>query len=843
MTNPFSKLSPRSIRVIYTLLTLIVLGLCLLNFSVQMFERVTGNDQCRWIDTDTSKLLIREIVSGGVAEHAGIKDGDFLVKINGESFKTSQEAQLRINKLAGSYAIYSIERNGVQFDTRVLILKYINLGYFGQFLFGLGFLLVGYVVVIVKPLGKIQRMFARYSIYSMLFFGFSVFNINPQTDPYWRVVLFGFMSIFTSIFAPPPLVRFFLFFPVKRKWHSSRVFTIILYSISFLLVVGIIVNGILVRGPQWLTLTFLFTRYAFFFTGFAIFVRSYFAFVPKEQRVQLRPVLIGVAIGLILFTYAFAVQTLIPFAAFLNPTILLPMMLLVVVPMFFGYAIFRHRLMDVDVVIRRSLIYGTVTAALAAIYLVSVYGIGTLVNYFFGVQDNQLLVVVSLVVVAFVFDPVKQRFQNGIDRVFFHERYDYQQALLEFTQELPRLMEMEHILHSIVSRLSSTMHIEKISVFICGEKEGCNSAAQNLDQTDCMFSDGEHTLMALLQKTRKPADLHLLGDEYDLTDLKSEEKEKLLRSGIVLAVPMFLQDRLVGFINVGPKMSGKVYSQEDINLLATVAGQAAIAIENSRLHKSEIDQQRVKEELDLARKIQQGLFPKTNPVISGLDISGVSVPALSVGGDYYDFIQLSPNKILAVVADVSGKGMSAALYMSKVQGMVQLAAHIYKTPKEMLTNINRRIFDGMDRRSFITMILALFDMKKKEVRICRAGHNKALLGVNGKFRFLEGGGIGLGLERGPVFEDAIEEVRIPIKPESLFLFYTDGITEAMNEKKQQLGETAIVDVLKAKRHLSAESIQHAILTRVGKFRGSAEQHDDVTMVVVKSKNEKNNSRK
>jgi sigma-B regulation protein RsbU (phosphoserine phosphatase) len=184
--------------------------------------------------------------------------------------------------------------------------------------------------------------------------------------------------------------------------------------------------------------------------------------------------------------------------------------------------------------------------------------------------------------------------------------------------------------------------------------------------------------------------------------------------------------------------------------------------------------------------------------------------------------------------------MSAALYMSKVQGMVQLAAHIYSTPKEMLTNINRRIFDGMDRRSFITMILALFDLKKKEVRICRAGHNKALCSVEGKIKFLEGGGIGLGLERGPVFEDAIEEVRIPIKPDSLFLFYTDGVTEAMNEEQQQLGEQAIVDLLKTKRHLSAESIQRAILTRVEKFRGSAEQHDDVTMVVVKSKKRKSN---
>jgi sigma-B regulation protein RsbU (phosphoserine phosphatase) len=805
-----------------------------------MFERGAGNDQCRWVDQDSSRLLIKDIVRGGVAEKAGLVDGDILVKIDGKNFKTGSEAESMISKKIGSYVTYTIERGGVQIEKRVLILKLINLIFLAQSLFGLGFLFVGYVVVMVKPQGKIQRMFGRFSLFSMLFFGLYQLGFDAQTIPLWQARFISGGALVASIFAPPLFIRFFLFFPIKRKGHSSKLLIAILYAISIFITLAIIFFAR--TGNQSLALILFFSRHGFILIGFGIFIHSYFHYVPQGQRAQLRPVLIGVALCILIFAYAIAVQSIDPVAAFLNPPILFPVMLLVAVPIFFGYAIFRHRLMDVDVVIRRSLIYGTVTAALAAIYLVSVYGIGTLVNYFFGAQDNQVLIVVSLIVVAFVFDPVKQRFQNWIDRIFFHERYDYQQALLEFTQELPRLMEMEPILNSIVSRLSSTMHIEKISVFICGEKEGCSTALRNINQADSTFQDGDGTLIALLRETHMPVDLHLLGDEYDQTNLKNEEKEKLLRSGIVLSVPMFLQDRLIGFINVGQKMSGKVYSQEDINLLATVAGQAAIAIENSRLHKSEIDQQRVKEELDLARKIQQGLFPKRNPEIPGLDIAGISVPALSVGGDYYDFIQLGSNKILAVVADVSGKGMSAALYMSKVQGMVQLAAHIYSTPKEMLTNINRRIFDGMDRRSFITMILALFDMKKKEVRICRAGHNKALLSVNGQIRFLEGGGIGLGLERGPVFENTIEEIRLPVAPDSLFLFYTDGVTEAMNEDQQQLGEKAIVDVLKSKRHLSAESIQHAILTTVEQFRGSAEQHDDVTMVIVKSKKRKMGAR-
>ena len=798
-----------------------------------MVERVVGNDQCRWVDRGYSRLLITDLVHGGVAEQAGIKDGDFLIAINGQQFNIALDAQSIINKYSGSKVTYTIDRGGNISTVEILILKSINLGYLSQFLLGLGFLLVGYIVVMVKPLGKIQRMFARFSILAMLFFGLSTLNQDLKIDPMWRIYTLGVSFVLASVFALPVFVRFFLFFPIKRKGHDSWKVLLGLYVLSLILIFALLFfSGAL--SIRWIANVAFFSRYGFFLTGFIIFIHSYFWLIPHERRNSLRPVLFGVALGIVVFSYALAVQAINPFAAFLNPTILLPVLLLVMVPVFFGYAIFRHRLMDMDVVIRRSLIYGAVTTSLAAVYLVFVYGIGTLTNYLFGMQDNQMIVVVSLVVIAFIFDPFKQRFQNSIDQIFFRERYDYQRALLEFTQELPRLMGLDHILHSIVSRLSTTMHIERIMVFICGEKEGCTSVARNVSDLDCTFHDGDHTLMMLLRKTHQPVDLHLLGDEYDMTDLNEDEKQKILHSGIVLSVPMFLQERLVGFINVGPKKSGKVYSQEDMNLLATVAGQAAIAIDNSRLHQSEIKQQRIQEELDLARKIQQGLFPKADPKIAGLEISGVSIPATSVGGDYYDFIQLNKQKILAVVADVSGKGMSAALYMSKIQGMVHLAAHMYDTPREMLININRRIFEGLDRKSFITMILALFDLKKKEVRICRAGHNKALVGDHKALKFLEGAGIGLGLERGKIFEDTIEEIRIALRSQRVFLFYTDGIPEAMNESNQQLGENVIVDILQKNQHRTVKEIQQSILNKVDKFRGTAEQHDDITMVVVKT---------
>ncbi|MGB2868121.1 MAG: SpoIIE family protein phosphatase [Bacteroidota bacterium] len=832
MKNPFDSMSPRSIRIIYSLCATLILAACFVNFYHHIFIRITGNDQCRWTDKGTSRMLITEIVSGGVTESAGVKNGDYLLKINDTEFKTSQDAQLYINKLAGTVVRYTIERDGKQFDTNVLILKSVNMAYLAQFFYGLGFLLMGMVVVLVRPQGTVQRMFARYGLWSMLFFGMSAtdFGVN---DPTWKLVNFRVAFSVVTIFGLPMFVRYFCFFPVRKKILDRRWFTVALYAVAVLLYVGLLLAP---RIPFLVKLNapIFYSRYAFYLGGLAVFVHSYARLVQPQRRKELRPILLGVAIGILTFCYVIAVSVINPFAAFLNPTLLLPAFLIIIVPIMFGYAIVRYRLMDIDLIIKRSLIYTTVTASVAAIYILTVYGLGSFMTYVLGVEENQALIIFALVIIAFAFDPLKRRMQEGIDRVFYQERYNYQRALLEFTRELPGKINLEEILNSIIHRISDTMHIEKVSVVLCDETEGCFSVSQNIEQDCCSFGEVEMGLLSVLRGSKRPQSFAILAYEPDAINLNPVDKDKLIRSGVVLSIPMFLKDRLVGLINVGPKLSGKVYSQEDIDLLSTVGGQAAIAIENSRLHKSEIEKEKIKEELSLALRIQKGLLPKGNPTIPGLEVSGISLPALTVGGDYYDFIEMSPTKLLVVVADVSGKGMSAALYMSKIQGMVQLAAHMYDSPKEMLIHVNRRIYDGIERKSFITMILALFDMTKREVRICRAGHNKALIGTNGSLKYLEGAGIGLGLERGPVFESNLEEIVQPLKAESIFLFYTDGLTEAMNERGTQFGEETVTELVKRKRLLTASELQHSIVSAVEEFRGSAEQHDDLTMVIVKA---------
>ena len=621
-------------------------------------------------------------------------------------------------------------------------------------------------------------------------------------------------------------------FPVRLKLADSKALAIGLYAAAAALT-GLIAFGRPVIGQLGVNLSF-YTRFGFIVAGFSFFVYSYFRVVRPDRRRALRPILIGVGLGFIAFVYMIAVAAINPFAAFINPVILLPALLLPVASVLFGYAIIRYRLMDIDLIVKRSLIYGIVTATVAAIYVGTVYVAGSLAADLLGEEPDRLATFLALVFVAFAFDPLKRNAQDWIDRVFYQDRYSYQKALMEFAQELPRRIDLREILESMVHRIATTMYIDKVAVVLCDPEGECESAEQNVPHACCKFQDADGGLMKVLRSTQSAQSFALLADEPDSIHLNPADKSSLIAGGIVLSVPMFLKDRLIGLINVGPKRSGKVYARDDIELLTAVGAQAAVAIDNARLHASEFERQKIREELSLALKIQQGLLPKGAPSIPGLDVSGFSRPALQVGGDYYDFIEISPRRFLVVVADVSGKGMSAALYMSKVQGMVQLAAHMYRSPKDMLTHINRRIFDGIERRSFITMILALFDLEKKQVRICRAGHNRALIGSNGSLEYLDAPGIGLGLERGPVFDRELREMVRPIKPDSVFLFYTDGVTETMNREGKEFGEDYMRRLVKDKRHLTAAEIQHHVLTAVEEFQGPAEQHDDLTMVVIRS---------
>ncbi len=801
------------------------------------FVRDTAQEELPFLlyEYPVESLVITNIVPDGVTERAGAQDGDILRRIDGISTRIRRGPQYLLNlHPAGSVARFTIERDGEFHTLDVHVLKTFNYPYLGLFLLGLGFLIVAYVVVMARPEGKIQRKFGRYGILSLLVFSLQDLTIGTAYDSMTKVYIMLALVYVARIFAPPVFISFFFHFPFRKRIADKRWVMIALY---FVCILSVALHAVLtfhlldISVPSWLLHVSHQLPLWYFFAGLIVFLHSYFKLADKIQRKQLRPIVHSTVIGIVAFVYISIISTTYPLAIFLQPYLLLPTLLFIGIPPAFGYAIFKHRLMDVTVIVRRSIIYGLITAAIAAIYLIFVFGLGNLLGLMLGETDNKLLILFAFIVIALVFDPLKKRLQDWVDRIFYQERYNYQKALLEFSRELPRQIKLEEILSSMVSRISSTMHVERVAVGLCDDAHGCHVVSKNISERCCEFGHQNGGLLQALKDMRCPISCALIDEDTLIVD--EGDRDRIREAGIVLVVPMFLQDRLIGAINVGAKMSGKVYSQEDIDLLSTVASQAAIAIENARLHASELEKQKITEQLRLAQRIQQGLLPSRNPVVDHLDISGISIPAMTVGGDYYDYIQLPDNRLLVVVGDVSGKGISAALYMSKVQGILRFAAQVSATPREMLISTNRHLYEGMERSSFITVILALFDLNNNTVTICRGGHTHPLIGMNGDLRYMEMDGMGLGLEQGTIFDNSLQEKTWDLKKNGTILLYSDGLTEAMDANMNLFGEERVYDLVKNCPEGEAFDLQQRILDEVALHRGNAEQNDDITLVVIR----------
>ena len=322
-------------------------------------------------------------------------------------------------------------------------------------------------------------------------------------------------------------------------------------------------------------------------------------------------------------------------------------------------------------------------------------------------------------------------------------------------------------------------------------------------------------------------------EQNDFNKVITEKAEKLINEEIFTIIPMVVKSRVIGLILFGLKHSGSQFAGKDLELLWAAANQSAVSIENARLYKSEVEKQKIERDLDLARKIQQGLLPQCIPNINGLDICGEMIPAMQVGGDYFDLITLSDKKLFVVVGDVSGKGLSASLYMTKLQTMIQLSCFDDKSPKEVLIDINRRMYQELDKSWFVTMTLALFDLETNTLKFCRAGHMPVLVTSNGTVQQYRTQGLGVGLEKGIVFESSLVEEEINLKHGQIFAFFTDGVTEAMNESNELFGEENLNAILSNKTGVRSVDIVNEVWSSIKTFRGTAEVNDDMTMVVVK----------
>jgi sigma-B regulation protein RsbU (phosphoserine phosphatase) len=309
--------------------------------------------------------------------------------------------------------------------------------------------------------------------------------------------------------------------------------------------------------------------------------------------------------------------------------------------------------------------------------------------------------------------------------------------------------------------------------------------------------------------------------------------------GVVLArsITSAVHELFVGTARVQQGDFGHRINIESRDQLGDLAGsfnRMSASIEHL-LHVQR-EKQRLDDELRIARDIQKSLLPVEPPRMAGLTIADLCEPAREVGGDYYDFFEIGPRQIGVLIADVSGKGTSAALYMAELKGLMLALSHQERSPRRLLIDVNRRLAEHLDNRSFITMTYAIIDLDAATLTLARAGHTPTVVVSGGASHLITPEGMVLGLRlpgAGERFEQMLSEHSRPMAPGDVIVLYTDGITEAMDSEGELFGDTALAHLLASQQHLDAAGIRERVLREVKAFVGDAEPHDDMTMVVIK----------
>jgi sigma-B regulation protein RsbU (phosphoserine phosphatase) len=308
---------------------------------------------------------------------------------------------------------------------------------------------------------------------------------------------------------------------------------------------------------------------------------------------------------------------------------------------------------------------------------------------------------------------------------------------------------------------------------------------------------------------------------------------QLIQIGITAVVPMHIQQKTKGMILLGERLRGGNYSRADLEFLYSLGNLAIISIENARLFKEAIEKQRMEDELNIAREIQQGLLPETLPSIPQFDIAALTIPSKEVGGDYYDVITRQNGEYIFAIGDVSGKGTPAALLMANVQAALRALAPHCNSVSETTGQINDlTCANTRGGNRFITFFWGILNVQAREFRYSNAGHNPPYLIRNsGKIEELEKGGLIFGVFKTTT---AYDEASISLEPGDVMVMYTDGISEAMNQNSEQFTEERLQAIIKESVRMSAIEIIKQVQKALESHTHGAPQSDDITMLVLKA---------
>jgi sigma-B regulation protein RsbU (phosphoserine phosphatase) len=490
---------------------------------------------------------------------------------------------------------------------------------------------------------------------------------------------------------------------------------------------------------------------------------------------------------------------------------------LFVFPATMAYVIVVERAMDVRVVVRQGVQYLLARGTIRAIQLAASIGIFVAAVNMRSRDSGtlrpvmQILLLAAAVVALVLIGRFAERVRQWVDRRFFREAYNAEQILGELANTVRTIVDTRALLETVAHQIASSLHVPRVAILLNGG--GVLQPAYAIGQTN---------VRALP-----------LRDERAF----SQEQEREIREALdaELLLPLSANQKVIGVMGLGPKQSEEPFSPADIRLLDAVAMQTGLALQNSRL-TAEIatevaNREKANRELEIAREVQERLFPQEYPPIPGIEYAGLCRPALEVGGDYYDFLALGDSQLGIAIGDVSGKGVPAALLMATLRaylrgqtigGETNLAA--------MMANLNQLVYESSAANRYATFFYGQYDAPTGIFRYVNAGHNPPMVfKESGAVVRLDVGGPVVGLIAGCTYQQG----SVTLDAHDILVAFTDGVSEAMNVDMNEWGEEQLMATTQRSRSLSPRGLIDRIIEQADTFVAGAPQHDDMTVIVVR----------
>jgi sigma-B regulation protein RsbU (phosphoserine phosphatase) len=417
---------------------------------------------------------------------------------------------------------------------------------------------------------------------------------------------------------------------------------------------------------------------------------------------------------------------------------------------------------------------------------------------------------------------------------------DKLRMLLDITKKISRSLDVDEVLELVMDTLGSLIPYDAAGIYMIE----CNAQGDEGGEEQLGALKGFSTTSVRGYDINELMELHLKVGE-GLLGYAAQTGEPLIVQDVSLdpryvnarretcsemVAPIISNDKVIGAFDLESDRKN-AYTEDDLEILMLLASQVAIIIEKAMLHEQSVEKKRLQAQLEVARHVQLELLPARDPRLEGFDISAYNFSTEEVSGDYYDFVSLYEDHLGIVIADVSGKGVPAALLMAFLRASLRAAIHTGYAPNISMAKVNNLLWESIENNQYVTAFYGALDATNRTLAYANAGHNPPLLmDASGNARFIERGGIPLGMFR----DTRYYEYYLPIQPGQIIVLYTDGITEATNEAGVEYGRERLELKVREGRDLSARELINSLHADVLEWTEGRGASDDVTFVIIKS---------